>query len=574
MTARTLAEALDRIPEGTEPGFRFIASDLHESRLPYSGLREAAHRRAARLSALGLQKGDRAALVVADDAEFLVSFLACVAAGVVPVPIAPFETRSVEGFRDTVAGIVREARADTLLTLEASREKLQPLVGHRNAGRLERILTMEGDLAGDAPPFRAPDIRPDDLCFLQFTSGSVAAPRGVMITHANLMANIALLSGPEGFGPPRTEPYPDLVVSWLPLFHDMGLIGCALTSLVSNVPAVIISTLAFARDPRIWLRRIHDFRGTVTYAPNFAYALVARRLRDRDLETLDLRSLRVAGCGAEPIHAPTLRAFAERLAPTGFRAESLMTSYGLAECTLAVTVRRARMPLRVDAVEADALARGEARPAGPDNGKVLEFLSCGMALPGYDLAVLDEQGAALPDRRVGQIVARGPSVAAGYYGNPEATAATWKDGWLHTGDLGYLVEGELFVCGRLKDLVIIRGRNFHPHDIESAVRDLPGVRHGNVVAFGTSRRGDETLVVMAETDGADPGALRRALAARVHEAIGLECRPVLVSRGSLPKTTSGKLQRTKAKRLFEEGILLDRFETVAPECLSGSREAV
>jgi fatty-acyl-CoA synthase len=260
----------------------------------------------------------------------------------------------------------------------------------------------------------------------------------------------------------------------------------------------------------------------------------------------------------------------ERLSPAGFRADALVTSYGLAECTLAVTLRRARMPLRADLVDAESLARGVATPAGPGTERGLEFLSCGIPLPGYDLAVLDDQGVPLPDRRVGQIVARGPSVAAGYYNNPDATAATWKDGWLHTGDLGYLSEGELFVCGRLKDLVIIRGRNFHPHDIESSVRDLAGVRYGNVVAFGVAPHGDESLVVMAETDWADPGALRRTIAARVYEAIGLEGRVVLVSPGTLPKTTSGKLQRTKAKRLFEAGLLRDRFEA---ECLGRSREA-
>ena len=566
MNARTLAEALDRLPEGEESGFRFVASDLKESFLAFSRLRELARRRAAWLSALGLRKGDRAALVVADNEQFIVSFLGCVAAGVVPVPIAPFRTsRSAEGFRDAVAGIVREARASTLLTLQASRASLEPLLSR---GGLERILTVEGELSGDAPRFRAPDLRPEDLCFLQFTSGSVASPRGVMITHANLMANVAVTSGPDGLGPPRTEPYPDLVVSWLPLFHDMGLIGCALTSLVSKIPAVLISALAFARDPRIWLREIHRWRGTITYAPNFAYALAVRRLQERDLETLDLRSLRVAGCGGEPIHAQTLRAFAERLAPTGFRADALVTSYGLAESTLAVTLRRPSMPLRTDRVGAESLARGEAIPSSSAGEKALEVLSCGIPLPGYDLAVLDEDGVALPERRVGEIVARGPCVAAGYYDNPDATAATWKDGWLHTGDLGYLAEGELFVCGRLKDLIIIRGRNFHAHDVECSVRDLPGVRNGNVVAFGVSSRGDETLVVMAETDGADAAALRRAFAARVHQVIGVECQVVLVGAATLPKTTSGKLQRTKAKGLFEEGRLQDRFDAPRQECLS------
>jgi fatty-acyl-CoA synthase len=345
-------------------------------------------------------------------------------------------------------------------------------------------------------------------------------------------------------------------VSWLPLFHDMGLIGFILAPLVSNRRAVILSTTAFARDPRIWLRTLHKYRGSVTYAPNFAYALAVKRLREQDLEELDLSCVRVAGCGAEPVHAPTLRSFAERLAPVGFNPAALLPSYGLAESTLAVTLHRLGAPLRTDKIDADALKWGRAVPADEQTEQVSEVVSCGVCFPDHHVAVVDEDGEVLAERRVGEILVKGPSIARGYFNAPEATEATWKGGWLHTGDRGYVADGELFVCGRIKDLIIIRGANFYPHDIESAVRELPGIRHGNVAAFGVMDGGQERLTVIAETNGRHDASLSKLLAERIREAVGLEVhRLEFVPSGTLPKTSSGKLQRHKLKELFERGQL-------------------
>jgi fatty-acyl-CoA synthase len=231
------------------------------------------------------------------------------------------------------------------------------------------------------------------------------------------------------------------------------------------------------------------------------------------------------------------------------------------------------MPLRIDRVDAESLAGGSAQPAGNGVTKVLELVSCGLPFHGHDLAVRDEDGKNLPERRVGEIVVKGPSVAAGYYENHQATTAGWKDGWLHTGDLGYLAEGELFVCGRLKDVIVIRGRKFYPNDIESSVRELPGIRHGNVVAFGAAAGGSEKLVLVAETDYSDAGTLRESMAARVYESLGLEARCILlVPPGTLPKTTSGKLQRVKAKRLFEEGHLSEVFNSAERQTRVGASQ--
>jgi fatty-acyl-CoA synthase len=346
-------------------------------------------------------------------------------------------------------------------------------------------------------------------------------------------------------------------VSWLPHYHDMGLIGFILAPIIMNRHVVILPITSFARDPRVWLKAIDKYRGTVSYAPNFAYAQVVKRLRDNDLDSLDLSCWRVAGCGAEPIHAPTLRVFAERLAPAGFRAEAFLPSYGMAESTLAVSIHRHGAPLRIDRVDAESLKLGKANPAIEDNGRLSEIVSCGFPLPDHQVAVINEEGAPLPEREIGEVTVRGPSVARGYFRNPEATAETWRDGWLRTGDLGYLADGELYICGRSKELIIIRGANYYPQDIELAARDLPGIKRGNVVAFGVNDGREERLVILAEANAREEREpLRQAIASRVREAVGLEVyRVALVPVGALLRTTSGKLQRRKMKQLYERGEL-------------------
>lgn len=549
----TLVAALERLPPGPDRGFRFIGFDEAERYLSYDELRSEARRRAAHLQALGLHRGDRLALAVADGPEFVLGFVGAVLAGVVPVPLfPPSSARAADRYRDTVAGVVASSGARALLTNEAGRSMLQPAL-EKVAG-LERILTTETAFPEAAPDFQPPDVAPDDLCFLQYTSGSTDQPKGVMITHRNLVANAVAFCGPEGLDCRRE----DLGVSWLPLFHDMGLIGFVLTPLICDVPVVILSTSTFGRDPRIWLRTIDKYRGTITYAPNFAYALLVKRLRDSDVESLDLSCLRVAGCGAEPIHAPTLRAFAQRLGPAGFSEEAFLPSYGLAESTLAVTFHGRGRSLRTDSVDAEALQRGDAEAASNASRAATELVSCGVSFPDHELAILDEAGVRLPERRVGEIVVRGPSVACGYWNAEAATAEAWADGWLKTGDLGYLAGGNLFVCGRIKDLIIIRGANFYPQEIEWAVKDLPGVRRGNVAAFGTPRDGAEILVVAAEVDPRDASGLRGRIAATILETIGVEVGHVaLVASGSLPKTSSGKMQRRRARELFEAGRLFE-----------------
>ncbi|HTU63093.1 MAG TPA: AMP-binding protein, partial [Polyangiales bacterium] len=327
----TLVEALSRLPRGSERGFRFIDANGREHYYPYEALEAEAQRRAALLQSQGVRKGERIALVIPEGHEFVLTFLAAVVAGAVPVPIFPRATfKAKEDYVDSIVHIAAASGAVLLLASEANLALVEPA-----RTRLPQLRGLQSVETLFAPELRAlsfvtPALTPDDLCFLQFTSGSTSRPKGVMVTHGNLIANASAFLGPHGL----KRNAQDIGVSWLPLFHDMGLIGFILGPLIVDIPVIILPTATFARGPRVWLETISKYRGTITYAPNFAYALAVKRLKPRDVESLDLSCLRVSGSGAEPIHAATLRAFAQALAPAGFRAEALLPSYGMAESTL------------------------------------------------------------------------------------------------------------------------------------------------------------------------------------------------------------------------------------------------
>jgi fatty-acyl-CoA synthase len=552
--ADTLVSCLSQTPRGASHGFRFRSLDASERYCSFEEVEAEAQRRAAQLYEMGLRAGDRLALVIADPAEFVLNFVAAVVAGVVPVPIYPRASfKAKNAYVETVRHIVDASGAKLLLTTEATRpvieEVFTPVTGADAAqARLWTVEQMK-PLAGSSR--QLPKVAPEDLCFLQFTSGSTSLPKGVMVTHGNLVANARAFLGPEGVGATPD----DLTVTWLPLYHDMGLIGFVLGAIVCSVPTLLMPTEAFGRRPNVWLETLDKAGGTLTFAPNFAYALATKRARDKDLEGLDLSRVRVAGCGAEPINARVMREFAARFARVGFRAEALLPAYGMAEATLAITFHQRGTPLRTDRVDPEQMQRGQAVPAA-DGVEALELVSCGEPFSEHEIKIVDESGVTLPERAVGEIWARGPSITHGYFQNPEATAAGWSDGWLHTGDLGYIAQGNLYVCGRLKDLIIIRGANFYPQDIEWAVAELEGVRRDNVVAFSVMRDGDETLIVAAEANSTDATQLRKAIATKVAETVGLQVGHVAVVRtGSLPKTSSGKVQRRRTKRLFETGEL-------------------
>ncbi|MCA9574984.1 MAG: fatty acyl-AMP ligase [Polyangiales bacterium] len=554
----TLVSTLARLPRGEGRGFTFIGRDRTERYYPYEAMEAEAQRRAAKLAELGLVKGQRVALVLPEPHEFVLTFLGAVFAGVVPVPIFPRASfKNADAYVDILAHIIATSGSRVVFCMEANQSVVERVREH-DCG-VEQILDVTHAFEADPVPppgWSLPTVTHDDTCFLQFTSGSTNKPKGVVVTHRNLVANTQSFMNEHGLK--RNDQ--DKAVSWLPLYHDMGLIGFVLATLLFDIPPTILPTELFARAPGLWLETISRIGGTITYAPNFAFDLVVKRVKDKDLAALDLSRLRVVGSGAEPIRPKTLRAFAERFAPAGFRANAFLPSYGMAESTLAITFHPCGTDMVTDLVDAAAMREGRATPAAPganpDDPAVLELMSCGVPFPGHELRIVDEAGNPLPERQVGQVVTRGPSVTPGYFENEDATREALIDGWLQTGDLGYIAEGNLYICGRLKDLIIIRGANHYPQDIEWSVGELPGIRRGNVFAFSVDMDGQEALVVAAEANRADAAELKEQIKRRVSEEFGLVPGHIaIVPLGELPKTSSGKAQRRKTKQLFEAGQL-------------------
>ncbi len=548
---RTLSEALDDAA-GSENGFVFVADGAEVSR-SYAQFRAESHRVAGALVEAGLRRGDVVALVIADSEQFLTALFGTSLAGLVPASLyPPATTADLARYFESTLGTLRAAGARAVVTTAALKDGFEQARG--TCPDLATVLVRE---TLDASPLASPPaVALDDIAFVQYTSGSTSRPKGVALSHRSLAANITATDGPDGLalGPA------DVAVSWLPLYHDMGLVGQTLGAVYEGCRAVLLTPHAFVKRPAEWLRAITRYRGTVSFAPNFAYDLCVRRVKDRDLGGLDLSSWRVAGCGAEPIHASTLAAFAEKFRPVGFRASSFVPSYGLAEHVLAATFApRDRAP-RVDQIAPDDLAdRRIATPSAADAPDAVAVVSCGRPFPGHQLRIVDEAGADLPDRRVGEILLAGPSVMLGYYKQDELTAWTLRGGWLHTGDLGYTADGELFVCGRVKDIIILNGRKYHPQDLEWAANELPGVRRGRVVAFGTTKgpASAERVVMVVEPSGtAQAGELVDAIRRRVGDLFGVYVdEVVLVPSGTIGRTTSGKVQRAGTRARYERGTL-------------------
>jgi acyl-CoA synthetase (AMP-forming)/AMP-acid ligase II len=576
-TARTLAQYIeDAAKSDPTRGFRFIPEDGSpmtgsEASFSYTAIERASARYGGALQALGLRKGDRLALILPTSEDFILAFFGAIRAGIIPVPIyPPLGLGQLQSYLDNTRHIVAKCGARALLTTS----KIKRLLGtvQSSCPALEQVVAIEG-IRESMEPLKSEKLTLDDIAFLQFTSGSTSRPKGVTLTHANLAANIKCIMN-DGLQI-REE---DRGISWLPLYHDMGLIGFVLAPLANRIPITYLPPLLFLKRPVSWFQAFTRHKGTIAYAPNFAFALCVKRIRERDLEGIDLSSWRVAGCGAEPIRPETLEAFVNAFGKVGFRKEALLPSYGMAEASLAVAFTEIGEGVKTLSVHGPTLwSENLAKPVADDDEDAVRLVSCGHAFPDHQISIFDLDDATsatpLPEHKVGEIRISGPSVMKGYWEDVERTRDTFAGGFMKTGDLGFLDGGHLFICGRSKEVVIVNGRNYYPQDMEWEAAKVPGVRKGNVIAFGARdpsgvERDRERVVVAFEAqDAEDPeksAALCVGVRRAVQEGMGLTLDDVVaVVPGALPKTSSGKLQRAKTRELYEGGALASR---------SGARE--
>jgi 1-acyl-sn-glycerol-3-phosphate acyltransferase len=551
----TLAWHVERHPERVH--VRLYRNDHGDAEpLTYGALWSAAERVAAGLSARGLQAGQAVAIMLPTAPEYFHAFVGVMLAGGVPVPIyPPARPSQLEDHVRRHAGILANAQVSLLITFAQAKPLARLLKAQVES--LHGIATVD-ELCRRAERAIWPALKSEDIAFLQYTSGSTGNPKGVVLTHANVLESIRAMG--EAIRACST----DVFVSWLPLYHDMGLIGAWLGSLCYGFPLVLMSPLSFLYHPARWLWAIHRHRGTLSGGPNFAYELCLRRVSDEDIEGLDLSAWRMAFNGAEPVSAHTLERFVERFSRYGLRAEAIAPVYGLAEATLGVSFTPLGRGPRVDRVRRDTLAR-DARALPPANDEpesnIARVVSCGPPLPGFEVRIVDETGGEAGEREEGRLEFKGPAATSGYYRNPEATRALFQDGWLDSGDRAYMADGELHLTSRTKDVIIRAGRNIYPYELEEQVGNLDGVRKGCVAVFGstdpTARA--ERLVVLAETRERSPEAherLTRQINRLAAELIGTAPdEVVLVVPHTVLKTSSGKIRRSAMRELYQAGRL-------------------
>ncbi|MCB1855019.1 MAG: fatty acyl-AMP ligase [Halieaceae bacterium] len=547
----TLTEALDYAARGETGANFYTGRGAIYAALSYRELREQALELAHKLLALGLDAGSRVALVAETNPDFITFFYACQYAGLIPVAL-PASVK-VGAHHAYVTQLQRLLEASDAAVGVASEGYLSFLQEASEGLAMRMVDTPEAFHALPRGEQQLPQVRPEDISYIQYTSGSTRFPRGVVIRHHTALANLQgiISHGLEMNGDDR-------MMSWLPFYHDMGLVGFMLVPMAAQVSIDYLDTREFAMRPRQWLTLMTQSRATISFAPSFGYDLCARRVRPSDLESYDLSSWRVAGIGAEMIRPETLEYFAELLEPCGFDRRAFLACYGMAECTLGVSFSPLWTGFTTHHIDADHLADHHravplAQSAQPGRGR--HFVNCGIPLPGFEVEIRDGEETVLEDWHSGVIYLRGPSVMSGYYNLPEETShALDQDGWLNTGDIGYLVDGVLTITGRKKDLIIIHGRNIWPQDLEHIAEAEPEVRSGDAVAFSVpDHEGEELCVLLVQCRETDPkkrNNLVRRLSALMRLEMSLDCYVELVPIHSLPRTSSGKLSRAKARMDF------------------------
>jgi fatty-acyl-CoA synthase len=566
-TVGTMAAAICAMDDRPDRDYTFVNSKGETHRLAFPELGLLCRRLGAGLLEAGLQPGQRIAIVSREPFDSVRCLFAAFAAGIVPVLLYPPNLLGDNSaYFENLEAQADSVRVDAILMDEGS----LGLLGRRLSDSRWKDRVMPLGLLRESDPdrFPCPDRRrPQDVALLQFTSGSGSISKAVAVTYANLRANSrAILADGLGIGPG------DRAVCWLPLYHDMGLIGHVVAPALEGLSVTLYPTSAFLKRPGMWMDAMSRHKGTITFAPNFAFGLASRC---KPAPHLDLSGVRVLGCGAEPIHAGTLRAFLETYRDSGLDPAALFPCYGLAEHTLAAAFQKVGEGLRSESVSARAYRQdgrairvggGSSRESADKDakadeaenaGEVLEFVSCGRSFPGHAITIqAPGSGQSLPEGAVGEIVLSGPSVAAGYLDRDAETRAAFSGGSLRTGDLGFLLDGRLFVTGRHKDLIIINGRNFDPHHVEHEVELIPEVRAGSAFAFSIPGPATERLVVLYETRVFPSDGIDKSIKARLAASLGITPFAVAAHKAhSLPKTTSGKKRRRMAREVFLRGAM-------------------
>lgn len=566
----TLSEALDYAAQG-QTGFNFYSSrGKLENVLTYSELRELALETGRRLLKSGLKRGDRVGVVAETTPEFMSTFFGCQYAGLIPCPL-PYSMYigGRDAYVERLQGMLQSADVSAVV---ASGEMIGQ-VREAASGVGTKIVLTHDELNAlsaesvDLYPFLA-----GDVAYIQYSSGSTSNPKGVLITQKAIIANaigilqhgLCVTSG-------------DRAASWLPLYHDMGLVGFCLSPMMSQTSVDYLATSAFARRPLTWLKIVSDNKTSIVYAPSFGYDLAARRVNG-SAGDFDLSSLRIAGIGGDMVRADVLQNFADAFAPAGFERNAFLASYGMAESSLAISFSPLDSEFEVDRIDRahfkmshKAVPVDETQPMHDERSR--SFVLCGKALPGHEIVIRDDNGALLAEREIGHVMVSGPSLMAEYYNNQAATEEVLSDdGWLKTGDMGYMLNGQVVITGRSKDLILHNGRNIWPQDIEWAVEKIASLRNGDVAAFATEADDDDDQVVVLVQcrmrKELDCEELRREIASIVYRQAGVECDVVLVPPRSLPFTSSGKLSRAGAKLRYLSGEIAEISRKIVADNLS------
>ena len=551
--AQTLIEALEYHVERQPDRLSvFLYEDQKETPITYRDLWQGAIAYAAGLAAAGLMPGRTVAIMLPTSKEYLFTFYGTLLAGGVPVPLyPPARLTTIEDHLTRHVGILKSCGAALMITIPEAKPIAWLL---RAQVESLRAVMVPADFPASDPSFVPVKASSGQVGFLQYTSGSTGQPKGVVLTHANLLANV------RAMGKAARATSADVFVSWLPLYHDMGLIGGCFATMYLSFPVVLMSPLAFLARPSAWLRAIHRHGGTISGGPNFSYELCLRRIPEHELEGLDLSSWRFAFNGAEPVSPETMTGFTERFSKYAFRKNAMSPVYGLAECSVGLAFTPPGQPWQVDLLDREQFSTtGDAVAAREGDPAPLKVVACGHAIPDHEMRVVDGAGLELPDRAEGALQFRGPSTTSGYYRNPEATKALFDGEWVNSGDRAYLSDGMLYITGREKDIIIRGGRNISPYELEEAVGDVQGVRRGCVAVFGSmdTASGTERIVVLAETRQMD-SASQETIRQRINDlALNLIGSPVddivLAPPHTVPKTSSGKIRRVAARDYYERG---------------------